>query len=97
MATRKAAKPAKLTSRTKRREAIQPRSSAYPESIPGAQVYATAQASDQVQVGLQFGDGLSGMFSRYLPAADARKLGLALIAASDHYDAETARLAKVGD
>lgn len=42
------------------------------------------------------GESCAGEFMRRMSVAGARELAAALIAAADHYDAETARLAQVG-
>lgn len=65
--------------------------------VAGAIVHATA-LDDQWQVGLSFGSpgDAAGEWKRYMTVAEARKLAAQLVEASDHYDAETARLAQGG-
>lgn len=56
-------------------------------------VSGTSLDDDAWQVGLDLTSGDSLVITRYMTAADARLLASALVAAADHYDAETARLA----
>jgi hypothetical protein len=67
------------------------RTGSYAESLPdySTTVNATALDDAQMQVSLTLGHFVSGQFTRYMPASAAH-----LIAAADHYDAETARGAK---
>ena len=61
--------------------------------VDGIYVSATALESNW-QVGIDFGKE-SLCISRYVSASDARLIAAALIAAADHYDAETLRLAEL--
>lgn len=65
--------------------------------VAGALVSATS-LDDTWQVGLSFGcpGGDGGEWHRYMTTAQARELAAGLIAAADHYDAETARIAEGG-
>lgn len=73
-----------------------PRTGAHHYPIAGSQVSATALDHENAggwHVCLEFGRPGTGGFTRYLSTSQARALAASLVAAADHYDAETARLA----
>lgn len=60
----------------------------------GCTVGATALMQDiGWHVSVEFGNAELGHFLRYLTVTKARALAAALVAAADHHDAETSRLA----
>lgn len=65
-------------------------------NMPGIHTWACGDARPNWHVAIALGDSLTGLFEGFLTTAEARVFAAALIAAADHYDAETARLAQAG-
>lgn len=62
--------------------------------VNGFEAYGTHVDDEGMAVKVNIGDPVhGGAFSRYTSVEEARAMAAALVAAADHYDAETARLA----
>lgn len=68
----------------------------FPALDHSANAYAASLSRPDRAICLGSGDLTSGEFQRYMSVEGARELAAALIAAADHYEAETARLAQAG-